>query len=92
MKRSTQSLNVFSKNLEYLETALASRSFHYNFMRLQQTLRVTPAMEAGTSKHLRARGSFWDSIPSKRRQHNLERGYYLVFQFANAGTYLYINY
>jgi hypothetical protein len=26
--------------------------FHYNFMRIHETIRVTPAMEAGLTKHL----------------------------------------
>ncbi len=52
MRRFTRLTNAFSKKLRYLEAALALHFFHYNFMRIHETLRVTPAMEAGISKHL----------------------------------------
>jgi hypothetical protein len=35
------------KKLYNLQCAIALHFFHYNFMRIHQTLRVTPAMEAG---------------------------------------------
>ena len=53
MRRFTRLTNAFSKKLEYLEAAIALHFFHYNFMRIHQTLRITPAMEAGIAK------SFW---------------------------------
>jgi hypothetical protein len=40
------------KKLENLEHALALYFMHYNFCRIQQSLRVTPAMEAGVSDHV----------------------------------------
>jgi len=52
MRRFTRLTNAFSKKLDNLKAALALHFFHYNFMRIHQTLRVTPAMEAGVSKHL----------------------------------------
>lgn len=52
MRRFTRLTNAFSKKLENLKAALALHFFHYNFMRIHQTLRVTPAMEAGVSKHI----------------------------------------
>jgi len=52
MRRFTRLTNAFSKSLRHLEAALALHFFHYNFMRIHETLRVTPAMEAGISKHL----------------------------------------
>lgn len=52
MRRFTRLTNAFSKKLEYLEASIALHFFHYNFMRIHQTLRVTPAMEAGICKHL----------------------------------------
>lgn len=52
MRRFTRLTNGFSKSLRYLEAALALHFYHYNFMRIHETLRVTPAMEAGISKHL----------------------------------------
>jgi hypothetical protein len=52
MRRFTRLTNGFSKSLRHLEAALALHFFHYNFMRIHETLRVTPAMEAGVSRHL----------------------------------------
>jgi IS1 family transposase len=52
MRRFTRLTNAFSKKLEYLEAAIALHFFHYNFMRIHQTLRVSPAMEAGITKKL----------------------------------------
>jgi IS1 family transposase len=52
MRRFTRLTNAFSKKLVNLKAALAIHFFHYNFMRVHQTLRVTPAMEAGISNHI----------------------------------------
>ena len=47
MRRFTRLTNAFSKNVENLGYAVALHFMHYNFCRIHQTLRVTPAMEAG---------------------------------------------
>jgi hypothetical protein len=52
MRRFTRLTNGFSKKLENLEAAVALHYMHYNFCRIHQTLRVTPAMEAGVSDHV----------------------------------------
>jgi len=44
--------NAFSKKIENLEHAVAIHYMYYNFARRHQTLRVTPAMEAGVSDHV----------------------------------------
>jgi len=46
MKRFTRLTNAFSKKLYNLQCAVDLHFFYYNFMRVYQTLRVTPAMEA----------------------------------------------
>lgn len=46
MRRFTRLTNAFSKKVENLQAAIALHFFHYNFMRIHQSLRVTPAMEA----------------------------------------------
>lgn len=52
MRRFTRLTNAFSKKLANLEHAVALHYMHYNFCRIHQTLRVTPAMEAGISDHV----------------------------------------
>jgi hypothetical protein len=52
MRRFTRLTNGFSKKLENHEAAIALHFMHYNFARVHQTLRVTPAMEAGISDHV----------------------------------------
>ena len=52
MRRFTRLTNAFSKKLENLKHAVALHYMHYNFCRIHQTLRVTPAMEAGISDHV----------------------------------------
>jgi hypothetical protein len=39
--------NAFSKKQENLEHNVALYFMHYNFCRIHQTVRITPAMEAG---------------------------------------------
>ena len=52
MRRFTRLTNAFSKKIENLEHAVALHFMHYNFARIHQSLRVTPAMEAGVSDHV----------------------------------------
>jgi IS1 family transposase len=51
-RRFTRLTNAFSKKLENHKHQVALHFMHYNFCRIQQTLRVTPAMEAGISDHV----------------------------------------
>jgi hypothetical protein len=52
IRRFTRLTNVFSKKIENHEAAIALHYMHYNFARVHQTLRCTPAMEAGVSNHV----------------------------------------
>jgi len=52
MRRFTRLTNAFSKKLENHTAAIALHFMHYNFARVHQTLRVTPAMEAGLTDHV----------------------------------------
>jgi len=64
MHRFARLTNAFSKKLASLEAALAVHFFHYNFIRIHQTLRVTPAMEAGISRHIWT----WDELLNTNRE------------------------
>ena len=46
-RRHTRLTNAFSKKMENLQASMAVFFVHYNFCRRHQTLRVTPAMQAG---------------------------------------------
>jgi IS1 family transposase len=52
MRRFTRLTNGFSKKVENLACAVALHFMYYNFCRVHQTLRVTPAMEAGVTDYV----------------------------------------
>jgi IS1 family transposase len=52
IRRFTRLTNAFSKKLVNLKAACALHFAYYNFCRVHQTLRVTPAMEAGLTDHV----------------------------------------
>ena len=52
MRRFTRLTNGFSKKVEKLACAVALHFMYYNFCRVHQTLRLTPAMEAGVTDHV----------------------------------------
>jgi IS1 family transposase len=52
MRRFTRLTNAFSKKVDNHKAAVALHFMHYNFARIHQTLRVTPAMEAGVADHV----------------------------------------
>lgn len=52
MRRFTRLTNGFSKKIQNLEYAVALHFMYYNFCRIHQTLRVTPAMAAGVCDRL----------------------------------------
>lgn len=52
MRRFTRLTNAFSKKMENHMYSVALYNMHYNFARVHQTLKVTPAMEAGVSQHV----------------------------------------
>ena len=51
MRRFTRLTNGFSKKIEMHAHMVALHFAYYNFCKIHQTLRVTPAMEAGLSDH-----------------------------------------
>ena len=52
LRRFTRLTNGFSKKLENLKAAVSLFMAWYNFVRVHQTLRVTPAMEAKLTDHV----------------------------------------
>ncbi len=52
IRRFTRLTNGFSKKAENHAHAVALHYMHYNYCRVHQTLRVTPAMEAGLTDHV----------------------------------------
>lgn len=52
MRRFTRLTNGFSKKLENHAAAVALHFMNYNFGRIHQTLRITPAMAAGVADHV----------------------------------------
>jgi IS1 family transposase len=52
MRRFARLTNAFSKKVENLYYAVALHFMFYNFCRIHQTLRVTPAMEAKVADHV----------------------------------------
>jgi IS1 family transposase len=52
MRRFTRLTNAFSKKIENHIASIAIHYMHYNFCRIHQTLRITPAMAAGISGHV----------------------------------------
>jgi IS1 family transposase len=52
MRRFTRLTNAFSKKVENHAAAIALHTMYYNFVRIHQTLRITPAMAAGVTNKL----------------------------------------
>lgn len=51
-RRMTRLTNAFSKKAENHEHMMAIYFMHYNFVRIHQTLKITPAMAAGVTNEL----------------------------------------
>ena len=51
-RRFTRLTNAFSKKVENHAHSVAIHTMHYNFVRIHQTLRCTPAMAAGVTRRL----------------------------------------
>jgi IS1 family transposase len=52
MRRFTRLTNAFSKKIENHVAAVALHTMFYNFVRIHQTLKITPAMAAGVTDRL----------------------------------------
>jgi hypothetical protein len=52
IRRFTRLTNAFSKKIENHVCSVALHAMYYNFVRIHQTLKVTPAMAAGVTDRL----------------------------------------
>jgi len=60
-RRFTRLTNAFSKKLENHVAAVGLYVAHYNFCRVHETLRVTPAMQLGVTDHIWTIGELVDA-------------------------------
>lgn len=67
MRRFTRLTNAFSKKVENHAHAVAIHFAFYNFCRIHQTLRVTPAMEAGITDHVWSIEDLCQLVPEAER-------------------------
>ena len=64
MRRFTRLTNAFSKKIENHTAAVALHSMYYNFVRVHQTLKISPAMAAGVTDRLWEIGDIVDMLES----------------------------
>jgi IS1 family transposase len=62
MRRFTRLTNAFSKKIENHAAAVALHAMYYNFVRIHQTLKITPAMAAGVTDRLWEMGDVVDML------------------------------
>jgi IS1 family transposase len=58
MRRFTRLTNAFSKKLDNLVAACSLYFYYYDFMRIHETIRMTPAMAANVTNHIWG----WDAV------------------------------
>lgn len=68
MRRFTRLTNAFSKKFENHCHMISLHMFHYNFIRIHQTIRCTPAMEAGVTDWLWEMSDLVALIESSERE------------------------
>ena len=73
MRRFTRLTNAFSKKLENHIAAISLHFMYYNFVRIHQTLRVTPAMAAGVSDRVRELSDIVKLLEDAEREQWQER-------------------
>jgi IS1 family transposase len=71
MRRFTRLTNAFSKKVENHAYSVALHMMYYNFVRIHQTLRVTPAMAAGVTDRLWEVSdivALWEAVEPKAKR------------------------
>ena len=74
-RRFTRKTNAFSKRLENHALSVALHFLHYNFIRIHQSLRITPAMAAGVTTTLHDLDWFLDIVDAAYPQPNQPKKY-----------------
>lgn len=72
MRRFTRLTNGFSKKIENHCHAIAIYFMYYNFGRVHQTLRVTPAMESGLCDHVWTAQEICNLLPERKAVSNMK--------------------
>ena len=62
--------NAFSKKVENHAHAVALHMMYYNFVRMHQSLRMTPAMAAGVTKRLGEMSDIVDVLEAWEASHH----------------------
>jgi hypothetical protein len=62
MRRLTRLTLAFSKKLDNFKAAVALHFAYYNFVKIQKTIRCTPAMAAGVEKSLWTVGDLVEAV------------------------------
>lgn len=68
MRRFTRLTNAFSKKIEMHAHSVALHFAYYNFCKIHQTLRITPAMASGLSDHVWEISELVDLLDASARQ------------------------
>jgi hypothetical protein len=74
MRRFTRLTNAFSKKVENLGHAVSLHFMYYNFARIHQAIRVTPAMEAGITDHVWSVEEIAGMLDMPNNNKNMARG------------------
>src|SRR3984893_14316801 len=69
MRRFTRLTNAFSKKVENHAAAVSLHAMYYNFVRIHQSLKITPAMAAGVTSRLWAMGDIVELIEAWEAKH-----------------------
>lgn len=67
MRRFTRLTNAFSKKIENHAAAVSLHFVHYNFCRVHQTIKTTPAMKAGIADHVWTLAELVDLLERQER-------------------------
>jgi len=88
MRRFTRLTNAFSKKLENHIAAVSLHFMYYNFVRIHQTLRVTPAMAAGVTDHIWEISDIVALLDEREKQEQANRQEKNEWKLSNKGPAL----